>query len=89
MDPEIFIMSVFALCFKYRGSVSSWGRTVKHNIDVGGVSNSYHLLWIGVDVVLDVMKKNSEFESDAKEFGLKAILEGDHYHLQPLKNGGV
>jgi hypothetical protein len=87
MDPFTFAARVFALCFKHRGSISSWGRTVKHNTDVGGVSNSHHLLWIGADVVLDLMEKNAEFENDAKEFGLKAILEGDHYHLQPLKEG--
>ena len=85
MDPFSFGTRVFALCFKHRGSVSSWGRTPKHNKDVGGVENSWHILWFGCDVVLDLMEKNEKFESDAKELGLKAILEGDHYHLQPLK----
>lgn len=84
MDPEIFIMRVFALCFKFRGSVSSWGRTVKHNKDVGGVENSYHMIWMGCDVVLDEMVKNVQFEFDATRLGLDPILEGDHYHLQPL-----
>ena len=87
MDPEIFIMRVFALCFKHRGSVSSWGRTVKHNKNVGGADNSYHLLWLGCDVVLDDMIQNPSLEVDAGIFGLKAILEGDHYHLQPAKQG--
>jgi hypothetical protein len=88
MDLFSFGLRVFALCFKYQASISSWGRTPKHNKDVGGVPNSYHMLWIGCDVVLDVMAKNEEFESDAGELGLKAILEGDHYHLQPAKIGG-
>lgn len=87
MDQFSFVARVFALCFKHRGSVSSWGRTLKHNKDVGGVPNSYHMLWLGCDVVLDVMEKNDDLESDAGELGLKAILEGDHYHLQPLKTG--
>jgi hypothetical protein len=87
MDPLSFANRVFALCFKHQGSVSSWGRTLKHNKDVGGVVDSYHMLWLGCDVVLDAMFKNQEFEDDAGELGLKAILEGDHYHLQPLKMG--
>lgn len=85
MDIFSFSVRVFALCFKHHGSVSSWGRTEKHNQEVGGVDNSYHLLWIGADVVLDDMVKNPAFEIDAGELGLKAILEGDHYHLQPAK----
>jgi hypothetical protein len=84
MDPFTFAVRVFALCFKYQGSVSSWGRTGKHNDDVGGVRGSFHLLWVGCDVVLDKMVKNEGFEADARRFGLRAILEKDHYHLQPL-----
>jgi hypothetical protein len=89
MDPLSFANRVFALCFKHQGSLSSWGRTLKHNKDVGGVEDSYHMLWLGADVVLNVMEKNGKFESDAGELGLKAILEGDHYHLQPAKIGGL
>ena len=83
MDPFTFGVRVFALCFKYNGSISSWGRTPKHNKDIGGVSDSYHQLWLGCDVVLDVMEKNIGFEIDAGMFGLRALIEGDHYHLQP------
>jgi len=74
---------VILLCCKWRGSVSSWGRTPKHNKDVGGVDGSIHLLWLGLDVVLDEMKKNIDFEKDADRLGLVAIFEGDHYHLHP------
>lgn len=79
-----FIEKVLLLCYRHRGSVTSWGRTVKHNKEVGGVDVSWHLLWLGIDVVLDEMKKNTEFETDAVRLGLKPILEVDHYHLQPL-----
>lgn len=85
MNPFDFIERVIFLCSKHRGSVSSWGRTPKHNVDVGGVDGSIHMVWIGCDVVLDVMKQNPEFEADAKMMGLLALYEGDHYHLQPLK----
>lgn len=75
--------AIIFLCFKHDGSVSSWGRTVKHNKDVGGVANSYHLMWLGCDVILDVPGKNLVFEGDAKNVGLVALWENDHYHLQP------
>lgn len=84
MDPFSFAVRVFALCFKHQGSISSWGRTLKHNKDVGGVADSYHLMWMGCDVVLNEMVQNFSFEADAKRLGLDPILEGDHYHLQPL-----
>lgn len=84
MTPFDFIELVVFLCSKHRGSISSWGRTSKHNCDVGGVPDSYHILWMGVDVVLDDMAQNASFEADAKKLGLDPILEGDHYHLQPL-----
>lgn len=84
MDILSFFLSVIFLCYKHHGSVSSWGRTPKHNNEVGGVNNSYHQLWMGVDVILDLMVENGQFEADAKKLGLDPILEGDHYHLQPL-----
>jgi hypothetical protein len=85
MNAFDFIIRCDQLCMKHRGSISSWGRTVKHNQAVGGVPNSWHTLWVGCDVVLDEMVKNQAFEDDAKSLGLRAILEGDHYHLQPME----
>ena len=84
MDLSNFAVMIFALLFKHHGSVSSWGRTEKHNKDVGGVPNSYHLLWASCDVVLDVNGPDTGFVSDCQLMGLRAIWEGDHYHLQPL-----
>jgi len=83
MNPFLLIESVVFLCSKHGGSVCSWGRTPKHNQDVGGVENSLHMLYLGCDVVLDDMFKNTVFEKDAGSLGLNAIFEGDHYHLQP------
>lgn len=84
MDLMAFIIHVFTLLYKHQGSVSSWGRTKKHNKDVGGVTNSYHLLWWSVDVILDVNRPDPAFVSDCKLMAIRAIWEGDHYHLQPL-----
>jgi len=84
MSPFDLAMSAVLLCCRHRGSITSWGRSVQHNKFVGGVGNSWHLLWLGIDVVLDEMKHNPEFEADAVRLGLKPIFEMDHYHLQPL-----
>lgn len=84
-----FIERVILVCSKHLGSVSSWGRTPKHNKDVGGVDGSIHMLWLGCDVVLDVMAKDPEFEKDCSLVGLVPIFEGDHYHLQPAGLGSV
>jgi len=100
-----FIQSVISLGLRWPISVTSWGRTEKHNRDlvrdqtteysldlsspknmvkeVGGHSQSWHLLWLAVDVVLDNMQKNPDFEADCKLLGITPIFEGDCYHLQP------
>ncbi len=83
MDILGFIMPVITLRAKYQFSVSSWGRTVKHNKDVGGVVGSDHLLWLGLDVLLEPMVKNLDFEKDCGILGLIALFEKDHYHLRP------
>lgn len=84
MDFVSFLIGVIFLCYKHRASVSSWGRTEKHNKDVGGVEDSYHLIWCGCDVVLDLNAANPSFERDARKMGFNPIWEKDHYHLQPL-----
>ena len=83
MDIAGFIMPVITLRAKHPFSVSSWGRTVKHNKEVGGVDGSDHLLWLGLDAILEPMEKNVEFEKDCDRVGLVALFEIDHYHLRP------
>lgn len=84
MNLSGFMQNIFALLYKHHASVSSWGRTAKHNKYVGGHPDSYHMLWCGCDVVLDDNTPNPAFVADAKLMGINAIWEGDHYHLQPL-----
>jgi len=86
MDAIAFTFAVLTLKAKWNFSVTSWGRTTKHNEDVGGVPDSYHLLWMAIDIIFDTpLKKNLQFEKDARLAGLLAIFEGDCYHLQPLQ----
>jgi len=83
MDPIEFAERCMVVSLKWRGSVTSWGRTEKRNEFVHGVAGSYHLTWLGMDVVLDDQKKSLDFEKDCAIFGLQALYEQDHYHLQP------
>jgi len=82
MDVLKFCALVITLRAKHQFSVTSWGRTVKHNKDVGGVEGSDHLMWVGMDVILEPMDKNLDFEKDSGKIGLTALFEKDHYHLQ-------
>ena len=83
MDPTEFGMRCMLVCLKWNASVTSWGRSEKRNIFVHGVAESYHLLFLGMDVILDDQKKDLAFEKDCSKLGLTALYEQDHYHLQP------
>lgn len=83
MLPFDFITICALVCAKHRGSVTSWGRTPKRNKEVGGHPKSTHMLWLGCDIIIDVMMKNTELEEDCDRLGLVAIYEKTHYHLQP------
>jgi len=83
MNPIDFAMSCMLVSLKWRASVTSWGRTEKRNAFTGGVPGSYHLNWLGMDVVLDDQKKDLAFEKDCGIFQITALYEQDHYHLQP------
>ena len=83
MNPIEFATRCIFICFKSKASVTSWGRTDKRNTFVNGVPGSYHLIFLGMDVILDEQKKDLAFEKDCAILGLQALYEGDHYHLQP------
>ncbi len=63
-------------------SVTSWLRSRKHNAQVGGVSNSQHLIGAAVDIVLDDTNLTAEFTTWAQRQNLQVIIEGDHLHVQ-------
>ena len=78
-----FVSRVLEVRLKWDFSVTSWGRTPARNALVKGVAGSLHMMWTGIDIVLDVQEKRFEFEKDCTSVGLRAIYEEDHYHLQP------
>lgn len=83
MHVSDFLMTVYPLITRFNGSVTSWYRTVKHNAQVGGDPNSRHLYGLAIDVVLDNDIDKERFISECrKRFGLAAVDEGDHVHVQ-------
>lgn len=67
------------------GSATSWFRTLAHNLKVGGVAHSAHVVGLACDVVYDgVPMAVAERVEWARRLGLRLIVESDHDHLQPL-----
>lgn len=53
MPPVQFADAILVYCYKFNASITSWGRTKAHNIKVGGLPHSLHLLFLASDVVYD------------------------------------
>lgn len=70
-----------------KGSVTSGGRSLERNNQVGGVPNSPHLLDLGADIVHDGAMPAAQRETLARGLGLTLVVEGDHDHLQPIDWG--
>lgn len=79
-----FCNAVVILGLRFRFSVTSWIRSAIRNAAVGGSRDSWHMVALAVDVVLDDGEDVISFKLTANKLGLKALDEGDHIHLQPL-----
>lgn len=85
MTFERFCLRIRSYCDATAGSVTSWGRTVKHNRDVGGDARSLHVAWKAVDVVYDPPAPALDVRQTlAASFGLYVWPEDDHDHLRPI-----
>lgn len=84
-----FCWIIYLLCRVYGLSVTSWGRTEKRNAEVGGVPNSWHLRFLGVDVVPDDPIVFEPLQHLADQLGLELIAEGDHWHIEPKGSQSV
>lgn len=87
VSVQVFALAVYRYCRAASGSVTSWIRTTRHNVSVGGVPSSFHLTGLGCDVVLD---SPSVLDSDARHvlasnLGLRLVVESDHDHLQLMR----
>lgn len=84
MEFLAFCAAARTYCGLTGGSVTSWGRSVFHNGEVGGVTYSAHCAWMAVDVVYDKRPDPEWCSQWAARLGLRLIHEGDHDHLQPV-----
>jgi hypothetical protein len=83
MTPDEFATKARAFCTWYHGSVTSWGRTVKHNEAVGSkLPAGPHTRWLAIDIVYDAPVDLDEAKRSAAALGLQLIREGTHDHLQ-------
>jgi len=80
-----FTEAVIIYCSLTGGSVTSFGRTEKHNKTVGGVKDSDHLYWRAMDVVYDEPVSVEGRKEIAERHGLFLLIEAAHDHLAPLK----
>jgi Peptidase M15 len=84
MEPHEFFDALRNWCAFFDGSITSYGRTSKHNSEVGGVSFSAHLFWLAADVVYDDPPPSINVATEtAKRLKLMLVREPDHDHLQP------
>lgn len=84
MSPLEFWDTLRLWCAIFSASVTSYGRTLKHNTEVGGAPFSAHRHWLGADVVYDVPPTTETVTKTAERLGLRVIREADHDHLQPI-----
>jgi hypothetical protein len=88
-----FIERIRCLCVLLRCSMTSGMRTSDRNTMVGGARRSKHLVSFGglaVDLVPDddSTETRTSVVTMAKQFGLWAVDEMDHVHIQGKEPGG-
>lgn len=83
LDPAGFLVLMLSLSMRYRFSVTSWIRTPDRNQAVGGHPDSFHMVGMAVDIVFDRPEDMEKFLEKASRYGLRAIDEKDHVHVQP------
>jgi hypothetical protein len=84
MSKNEFREAVESFCYRLGGSITSYGRTVRHNAAVKGVPQSAHQFWLAADIVYDDTVDQNLANDTAKRLGLRLIREDDHDHLQPV-----
>ncbi len=77
-----FCEAIQALRTRFHFSVWSWGRSARHNEDVGGVADSMHLYGLAVDGGLDPGEDHEAFKVAALRLGLAVIPMNAGYHVQ-------
>lgn len=76
-----FADTVLSLGCVYNVSVTSWGRTPKHNKAVGGEKDSKHMQWLAVDLVIDEERDREPVIRYLRDCGCFVLDEGTHIHV--------
>ena len=87
MTLSEFAVAVQSGCAELGGSITSWGRTSRHNQQVGGSATSRHLAWLAVDIVYDEPHEAAQRREVWEGLGLHFYPEGDHDHVS-VPDGG-
>ena len=79
-----FVEKIVSLAAIVPFSVDSWGRSEKHNKEVGGEEFSLHRCWLAVDVILDDPNDRPTLIHYATRIGLKIIpgQSSNRAHIQ-------
>jgi hypothetical protein len=89
MRQEEFLTCVIQVCEQYSGSVTSWHRSREHNRRVGGASNSQHLGWRAVDIVLEDWTCKRVVIEKLEGWGLfvlDEVTKKNHLHVDDRHN---
>lgn len=84
MTVKEFAEAIATIGRQYKGSVTSWGRSPKRSVAVGGFDGDPHTWWLGVDMVYDTGPNQPLVDILARSLGLKVIHENGHDHFQPF-----
>lgn len=91
--PESYAVAgerVRCLCALYNASITSNGRTIKRNAQVGGDEFSKHQIHFGLnawDLVPDRLADIPRLADAARTLGFWEKVKEDHVHLQSLPPG--
>lgn len=78
-----FCLGILTLSSEFEFSITSWFRSLPRNTMVGGAINSFHLIGMGADIILDEFEDKENFKRRAQGLGFRVINEKGHIHLQP------
>lgn len=88
-----FAAAILDYADRYAASISSWKRTTKRSILVGGFEGDPHTWGLGADFIYDDGPNRPGASTHSRsphscpgcaDFGLKIIHEKSHDHAQPM-----
>ena len=83
MDVGTFAAILAVGGMRYNGSCISWGRSHSRNSDVGGHSDSFHMLWLAADLTFDSVDDKNKAARYYRRMGLHTKDNSDHtLHIQ-------